>query len=81
MFFNSFQERKGSGWKQNGASPGGRILAPFWLRELDLNQRPFGYEPNELPDCSIPRRVTIVTREKIFGNGYFGVFKDLEKIR
>ena len=26
-----------------------------WLRELDLNQRPLGYEPNELPDCSIPR--------------------------
>ena len=26
-----------------------------WLREMDLNQRPLGYEPNELPDCSIPR--------------------------
>ena len=26
-----------------------------WLREPDLNQRPLGYEPNELPDCSIPR--------------------------
>lgn len=22
--------------------------------ELDLNQRPLGYEPSELPDCSIP---------------------------
>jgi hypothetical protein len=22
-----------------------------WLRGLDLNQRPLGYEPNELPDC------------------------------
>ena len=27
----------------------------WWLRGLDLNQRPLGYEPNELPDCSTPR--------------------------
>ncbi len=26
----------------------------YWLRGLDLNQRPLGYEPNELPDCSTP---------------------------
>ncbi|CAI8842548.1 hypothetical protein EMIT0P258_20142 [Pseudomonas sp. IT-P258] len=26
-----------------------------WLREPDLNRRPSGYEPDELPDCSIPR--------------------------
>ena len=24
--------------------------------ELDLNQRPSGYEPDELPDCSIPQQ-------------------------
>ena len=29
-------------------------LSP-WLRGLDLNQRPSGYEPDELPDCSTPR--------------------------
>jgi hypothetical protein len=27
----------------------------FELRERDLNPRPFGYEPNELPGCSTPR--------------------------
>ncbi|CAI8905654.1 hypothetical protein EMIT0P395_30071 [Pseudomonas sp. IT-P395] len=25
------------------------------MREPDLNRRPSGYEPDELPDCSIPR--------------------------
>ena len=27
-----------------------------WLRGVDLNHRPLGYEPNELPDCSTPRK-------------------------
>ena len=27
----------------------------LWLRGGDLNPRPLGYEPNELPDCSTPR--------------------------
>jgi hypothetical protein len=29
-----------------------------WLRGRDLNPRPLGYEPNELPDCSTPRHAT-----------------------
>ena len=28
----------------------------LWLRGRDLNPRPLGYEPNELPDCSTPRQ-------------------------
>ena len=28
----------------------------IWLRGLDLNQGPSGYEPDELPDCSTPRQ-------------------------
>ena len=28
----------------------------FTLRGLDLNQRPSGYEPDELPNCSTPRQ-------------------------
>ncbi len=32
-----------------------RVAFSIWLREPDLNRRPSGYEPDELPDCSIPR--------------------------
>jgi hypothetical protein len=31
------------------------VLGGIWLRGLDLNQRPSGYEPDELPGCSTPR--------------------------
>ena len=31
------------------------FLLRNWLRGLDLNQRPSGYEPDELPGCSTPR--------------------------
>ena len=34
----------------------------IWLRELDLNQRPSGYEPDELPNCSIPQMLNILAK-------------------
>jgi uncharacterized protein YecE (DUF72 family) len=33
-----------------------------WLRGLDLNQRPSGYEPDELPGCSTPRAYSSARR-------------------
>ena len=39
------------------APPVGRTMRRLiWLRGLDLNQRPSGYEPDELPGCSTPHR-------------------------
>ena len=35
------------------------------LRGKDLNQRPPGYEPDELPDCSIPRCELIKMAQKL----------------
>ena len=32
-----------------------KVTFDKWLRRLDLNQWPSGYEPDELPDCSTPR--------------------------
>src|SRR5207237_7498060 len=42
-----------------------RTAAPLsdWLRGVDLNHRPLGYEPNELPGCSTPQH-HVSKREK-----------------
>ena len=66
-----------NGRKQEG--PGNRLVtgALNWVQGLDLNQRPSGYEPDELPGCSTlqqeraddPQRVGVCQRHsRIFPN-------------
>ena len=40
----------------------------FLLRGKDLNLRPSGYEPDELPSCSTPRYVAILQHVQIYVN-------------
>ena len=51
--------------KQEKTQPPKRETVFFWLREPDLNQQPSGYEPDELPDCSIPRYIASLTGAKL----------------
>ena len=47
------------------------------LRGQDLNLRPSGYEPDELPDCSTPRRRNeTINNPLVEGNTILNFFND-----
>ena len=39
---------------KTAAAAAGSFVTKIWLRGRDLNPRPSGYEPDELPGCSTP---------------------------
>jgi hypothetical protein len=49
-----------------------------WLRGGDLNPRPLGYEPNELPDCSTPRHGVRRKSPNVSCNGTLANLSDVQ---
>jgi hypothetical protein len=63
-----------------------RELTKNWLRGRDLNPRPSGYEPDELPGCSTPHfesnfDIDVVQIEKAFVRWKRGEKSDLICVR
>ena len=53
------KRRRGLGYSETRSD-----LVLRWWRGKDLNLRPSGYEPDELPDCSTPRRTDQASKQR-----------------
>jgi hypothetical protein len=74
-------------WRATGApqtrkrSPQGDLSSKsLWLRGGDLNPRPLGYEPNELPDCSTPRHGVRRKSPNVGCNGTLANLSDVQVV-